>query len=340
MSKDEMPDFDTVLESCLALIGEQGLSLDDCLARFPQNREELRRLLPVAIRLREGRSLTASDSLRTSLAVRLQGMSAAQNENSSGIVVTYLAALRSIFRNRNSIPQRRALMIPALVTFLIVTVISMGGLVAGADAAGPGDLLFGLDTAIEDARLSFTDDEQKETELHIEFATERLEELKIEIEGEANPQDIEQALAAIQALLDELPPEQQAALEEALAVLLAVAPDFDEFEFEFEVEDGKGELELELKSEDDLDDDDLGDDDLDDDDEDDCDSSGSGSGDCPDDDDEDDDECDSSGSGSGDCPDDDDEDEHECDSSGSGSGDCLDDGDDDDDDDDNDEDDD
>lgn len=227
-------------------------------------------------------------------------------------------------------------MIPALITFLVVTVLSMSGLVASADAAGPGDLLFGLDTAIEDVRLSFTNDEEKEAELQIEFATERLEELKIEIEGEANPQDIEQALAAIQALLDELPPEQQAALEEALAILLALAPNFDEFEIEFEVEDGKGELELELKSEDDLDDDDLDDDDLDDDDDDDCDSSGSGSGECSDDDDlddDDDDDCDSSDSGSGDCADDDGDDEDECDSSGSGSGDCPEDDDDDEDDD-------
>ena len=52
-------------------------------------------------------------------------------------------------------------MIPALVTFLIVTVLSMSGLVASADAAGPGDFLFGLDTAIEDVRLSFTNDEEK-----------------------------------------------------------------------------------------------------------------------------------------------------------------------------------
>jgi hypothetical protein len=328
MSKDELQDLDAALEACLTLIDEQGFSLDRCLERFPQYQEDLGRLLPVALNLRGGRSLTASDALRSRLAVQLEGMAHADNQNSPGFLVTNLAALRSIFRNWNPVPQRRAWMIPALVTFLIVVVVSMGGLVAGADAAGPGDLLFGLDTAIEDVRLSFTNDDEKEVELLIEFATERLEELKIEIEGEGDQQDIEaaflefeEALATIEALLGGLTPEQRAAFEEALALLIALKPDLTEFEFEFEIEDGKGVLELELETsdgpdDDDLDDDDLDDDDLDDDDLDDDD---------PDDDDPDDDDLD----------DDDLGDHEQCDSdenSDRGSSD-EDDGDDDDDDD-------
>ena len=234
-------------------------------------------------------------------------------------------------------------MIPALISFLVVAVLSMSGLVASADAAGPGDFLFGLDTAIEDVRLSLTRDEGKKAELRLEFATERLGELKIEIEGEGDGRFIaqaitafEEALAAIEGLLDELSLEQRAAFEQALAQLMASEQDLIEFEFELEIEDGKGELKIEIEIEGDeadhedhdLDDDDLDDDDLDDEHLEDHD--------LDDDDLDDDEDCDSSGPGSGDCEDDD-GDEEDCDSSGPGSGDCEDDDKDHDDDDDDDE---
>jgi len=166
-------------------------------------------------------------------------------------------------------------MIPALVSFFVVAVLSMSGLVSSADAAGPGDFLYGLDTAIENVRLTFTRDDEKKAELRLEFATERLEELKIEIEGEGDRQLIEQAitefeaaLASIEGLLDELSLEQRAAFEEALAQLLASERDLIEFEFELEIEDGQGELKLELELQedgDDLEDHDLDDDEMDDD---------------------------------------------------------------------------
>ena len=233
-------------------------------------------------------------------------------------------------------------MIPALISFLVVAVLSMGGLVASADAAGPGDFLFGLDTAIEDLRLSLTRDDEKKAELRLEFATERLEELKIEIEGEGDRQLIEQAitmfeeaLAAIEGLLDELSLEQRAAFEQALAQLMASGQDLIEFEFELEIEDGKGELKIEIEIEGDeadhedhdLDDDYLDDDDLDDEhlEDHDLDDDDLEDHDLDDDDLDDDEDCDSSGPGSGDCEDDGDEDEGKCDSSGPGSGDCEDD---------------
>ena len=348
MGRSDPQDLESVLDFCLSLIDEQGVSLEDCLKRFPQYQEELQRLMPAALRLRSGRALVASDELRGSLDARLKGLRNIRRQTFRGSLVTNIAALRSIFRRQNPKPQRRAWMIPALISFLVVAVLSMSGLVASADAAGPGDFLFGLDTAIEDVRLSLTRDEGKKAELRLEFATERLGELKIEIEGEGDGRFIaqaitafEEALAAIEGLLDELSLEQRAAFEQALAQLMASGQDLIEFEFELEIEDGKGELKIEIEIEGDeadqddhdLDDDDLDDDDLDDDD---LDDEHLEDHDLDDDDLDDDEDCDSSGPGSGDCEDDD-GDEEDCDSSGPGSGDCEDDDKDHDDDDDDDE---
>ena len=348
MGRSDPQDLESVLDFCLSLIDEQGVSLEDCLKRFPQYQEELQRLMPAALRLRSGRALVASDELRGSLDARLKGLRNIRRQTFRGSLVTNIAALRSIFRRQNPKPQRTAWMIPALISFLVVAVLSMSGLVASADAAGPGDFLFGLDTAIEDVRLSLTRDEGKKAELRLEFATERLGELKIEIEGEGDGRFIaqaitafEEALAAIEGLLDELSLEQRAAFEQALAQLMASGQDLIEFEFELEIEDGKGELKIEIEIEGDeadhedhdLDDDDLDDDDLDDDD---LDDEHLEDHDLDDDDLDDDEDCDSSGPGSGDCEDDD-GDEEDCDSSGPGSGDCEDDDKDHDDDDDDDE---
>lgn len=326
MGKSDPQDLESVLDFCLSLIDEQGVSLEECLKRFPQYQEELQRLMPAALRLRSARVLTASDELRGRLDTRLDGLRNIHRQTFRGALVTNLAALRSIFRRQNRKPQRRAWMIPALISFLVVAVLSMSGLVASADAAGPGDFLFGLDTAIEDLRLSLTRDDEKKAELRLEFATERLEELQIEIEGDGQfiAQAIaafEEALAAIEGLLDELSLEQRAAFEQALAQLMASEQDLIEFEFELTIEDGKGELKIEIEIEgdeadhedhdlddNDLDDDDLEEHDLDDhdlDDDEDCDSSGPGSGECEGDDDEHEGKCDSSGPGSGDCEDDD-----------------------------------
>ena len=329
-------DIDTVLDACLALIEERGLSLEESLDRYPEHRSELEALLPVALRFRAARSLSAPATLQARIDAQLAAVRAADKPAALPLPLTFWTTF--IFRVRNRTLGRRASLIPTLVTLILVAVVSMAGLVAGADAAGPGDLLFGLDIAIENARLSITSEDEEEAKLRLRFATERLDELKIEIEGEGNPEDIqaalaklEEALAAIEPLLDGLTPEQRAELEAAIAILWASSQELAEFEFELDVEDGVGELEIEFGDGDDLDDDDQdnGDLDDDDDDEDECDSSGTGSGDCLDDDDDDGDECDSSGTGSGDCPDDDDDDEDECDSSGPGNGDCPDDDDDD-----------
>ncbi len=62
---------------------------------------------------------------------------------------------------------------------VIVTVVSLivgGGAVYAADAAGPGDFLYGLDRAIEEVRLGLARDPEAEFALQLRFAEERLEE--------------------------------------------------------------------------------------------------------------------------------------------------------------------
>ena len=72
-------------------------------------------MLPVALRLREGRSLTASDGLRINLAARLKGLPQVDRPNTPGFLVTNLAALR--FHISKSKPAKESVDDPSLGYF-------------------------------------------------------------------------------------------------------------------------------------------------------------------------------------------------------------------------------
>jgi len=139
------------------------------------------------------------------------------------------------------------------VVFAVVLglAVAMGGVVAVADAAGPGDLLFGVDRAVEQVRLRLTTDGVAEARLRLEFAVERLEEAELELTTDGNLQNVEVALAAfntaladLQPLLDQLTPEQRTMVQEAFAYLLSSREGI--VQLGIEIVDGETEFELEL----------------------------------------------------------------------------------------------
>jgi hypothetical protein len=66
---------------------------------------------------------------------------------------------------------------PILALALVLT-LGLGTTAAASQDARPGDLLFPVDRALEQARLALTRNDEKRAELHIALAEERLEELR------------------------------------------------------------------------------------------------------------------------------------------------------------------
>lgn len=81
------------------------------------------------------------------------------------------------------------------IALIFALLLGAGGTAAASDNARPGDLLFPVDRAIEDLRLTLAPDGQKQ-ELRIKFASERLREFD-EISG--NDDDLEGALTEAEA---------------------------------------------------------------------------------------------------------------------------------------------
>lgn len=69
----------------------------------------------------------------------------------------------------------RTSMIPLAIALIVL--LGAGGTVAASDSARPGDLLFPLDRAVEDARLALASEDDK-LDLRIRFADERLREFE------------------------------------------------------------------------------------------------------------------------------------------------------------------
>jgi hypothetical protein len=71
-------------------------------------------------------------------------------------------------------------MIGAILSLILI--LGGGGAVAAANNSVPGDTLFGLDLALEKAKLSLAGAEEKKNELKVRFAEERISEVNKIIE--------------------------------------------------------------------------------------------------------------------------------------------------------------
>ncbi len=75
-------------------------------------------------------------------------------------------------------------MIGALIALMVI--LGGGGAVAASNNAVPGDVLYGLDLAVEKAKINFAGESEKKNELRVKFAEERVAEAKAKSHSESN----------------------------------------------------------------------------------------------------------------------------------------------------------
>lgn len=90
---------------------------------------------------------------------------------------------------------------PVVAVILIGTLVLGGvGTVAAADNAKPGDILYPIDTGIENLRINLATSSESEVELHTQFASERITEVQQVLQEEGvDPQGLNVALANLTA---------------------------------------------------------------------------------------------------------------------------------------------
>ncbi len=148
-----------VLASCLDAIEQQGLSLEECIARYPDQRLALCELLPAAQALRSAPGVTPSLDFRMDARQRLA------------------ACLPARQARRAKWFPRRGVYVQAALALLMVGVLATSVVTASARAL-PNDLLYPAKRTIEQVRLAFASDHLRNGDLRLAFAAERLHEVE------------------------------------------------------------------------------------------------------------------------------------------------------------------
>ena len=142
-----------ILAECLEAIERGEGTPSECLARYPDRREQVESLLRVASAVQSASMVTPRASFRCSARARLQ------RRMDERLPVTPWSVLRSILYPRRMQLSTRRLAMSWIVT--IVTLLALlggGGVTFASDGSLPGDALYPVKTVVEDVRLAVQDD--------------------------------------------------------------------------------------------------------------------------------------------------------------------------------------
>jgi hypothetical protein len=164
--------IDEILAICLERM-EAGVSLESCLADFPKQAAELESLL----RMTQEMKYLAKVGPRPAFVQRAH-LDFENQLKPSGKVVTFKRPNRLTRQEPKLLLQRRfnmsllQLILGAVLAFTATT----GTVAYAANASNPGDVLHGLDLAMENVQLKLAPDVSSQVQLRLEFASERLAE--------------------------------------------------------------------------------------------------------------------------------------------------------------------
>ncbi len=145
---------DDTLEACLTLL-VQGVSVDECLRRYPEQQESLYALLATGARLREQPILLLSPAARARARAQMH------------------SALRR--QQRNGVRWRSFRL--ALATLVIALMLAAGTL-GLSQVSNPGDALYALKLQSEEWRLHLSDTAEGRARLHLLYAQRRAAEVR------------------------------------------------------------------------------------------------------------------------------------------------------------------
>lgn len=200
-----------ILADNLEAIEQGETTLAECLVRYPEHRDEMVELLGLALAIRDLPPISPRPGFRYTARSRLLRNVAARQQ------IKDRGRLKRVFQF--SFPKfllRPAVSLAIVIVLLVATL--SAGTVYAASGALPGDSLYPVKIAVEDARLMLSG-EEGDAALYLQFADERLQEIDT-LAAKGRYQDIptatqrfEDQLQAASQLVSSLPPADTAQLE-------------------------------------------------------------------------------------------------------------------------------
>jgi hypothetical protein len=175
MSNKSPKNISIAFDHCLQMIEKHNMEKGDCLKLYPQYTQELKELLNLTNAINDLKYLNPSENFCKN----------AQERITQALVdrpVTFGEYIRLMLRRKPYQSIIRFSITQLIVTLILLISLLIGG-VHAADAAGPGDLLYGLDRTIDQVRLILVLDSEIKASTRLEYAAARIQEAKNEIEN-------------------------------------------------------------------------------------------------------------------------------------------------------------
>lgn len=176
--------IEEILAKCLEQI-EGGASLESCLTDFPEQAAELEPLLQMTQQMKHLTKVGPRPAFARSARLNLENQL-----RISGEAVTFNGHNRHTKQEPKLLLQKRfsMSMLQLMIAAVLALTATTGGAAYAANASSPGDVLHGLDLAMENAQLNLAPDVWSKVQLRLEFASERLAEAQATF-SENNPTD-------------------------------------------------------------------------------------------------------------------------------------------------------
>jgi hypothetical protein len=161
-----------ILAKCLERM-EAGESLESCLADFPKQAPDLEPLLRMTQQMKQLTEVGPRPRFARNARLDLENQ-LVRTRN----VVTFKRRNRPIEQKPKVFIQRRFSMsaLQLIIAAVLALTATTGGVAYAANASNPGDVLHGLDIAMENVQLNLAPDIWSRVQLRLEFASERLAE--------------------------------------------------------------------------------------------------------------------------------------------------------------------
>jgi hypothetical protein len=186
--------FEDILDNCIGAMQTGEQSVKSCLARHPEQREELEPLLRLAHTLSAARAVTAPESFRSTAVARMTNLVAARPRQARGRVGVSVPGA-GVWRKVSALFRRPVrVSLATLLGFLLALTLVIGSGMGYASASAlPGDALYAVKLMGERARLAVSLDAAGDARLRLRFADRRLDEVSALL-AENRPADVAPAL--------------------------------------------------------------------------------------------------------------------------------------------------
>jgi hypothetical protein len=161
-----------IIDRCITDLLENGMSLDQCLQKYPGERDELEPILRVALSLISAQRLTASAQFKRTGWIRIQNQISTRHIPKLSEVKENRTGLKFLWTT-HSVGIRLAF---AALMILVFISVAFSGVIVASAASLPGDWLYPAKLQVERVQLALAQPGLESAAFRLELATRRLTE--------------------------------------------------------------------------------------------------------------------------------------------------------------------